>query len=260
MEESIVRVENLSHEFKIDKTKNIRALSNISFEVKKGEILGIVGESGCGKSTLVSCMMNIIQPTKGKIFYKDIEITDPGKFGQNRKVLQRERQIIFQDSSSSLNPHMKVVDIIGEPLKIHHRKTPRGSIRQEAAFQMKYVGLSEELLDCYPYQLSGGQRQRIAIARALCMEPDLLVADEPTASLDVTTRAQIVSLFKHLKEEHGFSICLVAHDLSMVRNLCDRVAVMYRGELVELAPATELFSHPEHAYTKKLLEAMLTIE
>ena len=164
--------------------------------------------------------------------------------------------MIFQDSTSSLNGRMKVCDIIAEPMRIARMTPQRGTYRKEAAFQMKYVGLDEMYLDKYPAELSGGQRQRVAIARALCMEPELLVADEPVSALDVSIQAQIINLFRHLQAEHGFSFLFIAHDLSMVRYLCDRVGVLLRGRLVEEAPAAELFSHPQHPYTRALISAM----
>lgn len=171
-------------------------------------------------------------------------------------MLQTCRQMIFQDSASSLNQKMKVSDIITEPMRIQHITPPRGSFVKEAAFQMEYVGLENSFLDRYPSELSGGQRQRVAIARSLCMEPEFLVADEPIASLDVSIQAQIVNLFRHLQEEHGFTFLFIAHDLAMVEYLCDRVGVMYHGKLVELAPSEELYSNPVHPYTKTLLSAI----
>lgn len=171
-------------------------------------------------------------------------------------MLQTQRQIIFQDSASSLNPRMKVADIIAEPLRISHRKTERESARKEAEFQLRYVGMESMYLDKYPAQLSGGQRQRVAIARALSMEPKLLVADELVAALDVSIQAQIVNLFRHLQREHGFSFLFIAHDLAMVEFLCDRVGVMYRGRLVEVGPAREIFERPAHPYTRALVRAI----
>ena len=200
--------------------------------------------------------MNLVQPRAGQIFYQGIDITNPRQFAANKKLLQTSRQMIFQDSTSSLNGRMKVCDIIAEPMRIARMTPQRGTYRKEAAFQMKYVGLDEMYLDKYPAELSGGQRQRVAIARALCMEPELLVADEPVSALDVSIQAQIINLFRHLQAEHGFSFLFIAHDLSMVRYLCDRVGVLLRGRLVEEAPAAELFSHPQHPYTRALISAM----
>jgi oligopeptide transport system ATP-binding protein len=215
-----------------------------------------VGESGSGKSTIASCIMNIYQATSGEIFYNGINVCDKAEFKKHHRMLEERRQIIFQDSTSSLNQRMKVADIIAEPMAIHHIKPPRGSFRAEAEFQLSYVGMDASYLDKYPSEMSGGQRQRVAIARALSMEPELLVADEPIASLDVSIQAQIINLFKHLREEHGFSILFIAHDLAMVEYLCDRVGVMYHGKLVEVAPTAELFATPCHPYTKALLSAI----
>ena len=200
--------------------------------------------------------MNLYRPWSGRIFYKSIDTCDPQAFRTHKRMLQRTRQMIFQDSSSSLDPRMTVAASIAEPLQLQHITPPRGSCRAEAEFQMKYVGLDASFLDKYPPELSGGQRQRVAIARALAMEPELLVADEPVSSLDVSTQAQIVSLFQHLQQEHGFTFLFIAHDLSMVEFLCDRVGVMYRGRLVEAAPTGELFKNPLHPYTQTLLSSI----
>lgn len=254
--EILVDVKNLSHSFRITKHAAVRAVDDVSFQIYRGEIFGLVGESGSGKSTAARCLMNVYRPEAGEILYKGINICDKKQFNANKKMLQAERQLIFQDNSSSLNQRMKVVDVITEPLKLHHMKTPRENYREEARFQMKYVGLDERYLDRYPTELSGGQRQRVAIARALSMEPEFLVADEPVASLDVSIQAQIINLFRHLQEEHGFTFLFIAHDLAMVEYLCDRVGVMYHGKLVEIAPAKELFANPQHGYTKTLLSAI----
>ena len=257
-EEILLDVQHLTHTFALDKKSAVTAVDDISFQIKRGEIFGLVGESGSGKSTVARCIMNIYQP-RGRILYQGIDTCDREAFRANRKMLQSVRQIIFQDSDSSLNQRMKVCNIITEPMKIQHRIPPRGSYRAEAAFQMHYVGLDERYLDRHPFELSGGQRQRVAIARALTMEPELLVADEPIAALDVSIQAQIVNLFRHLQKEHGFSFLFIAHDLAMVRFLCDRVGVMRQGKLVEVGETKRLFAAPQHPYTKALLDAAYQI-
>lgn len=254
--EVLIDVRHLTHMFQLTKKIKVRAVNDVSFQIYKGEIFGLVGESGSGKSTVARCLMDIYQPTKGEIWYKDVNVCDTKEARKNKKMLQTRRQMIFQDSASSLNQKMKVADIITEPLNIQHITPRRGSLRKEAAFQMEYVGLDESFLDRYPSELSGGQRQRVAIARSLSMEPEFLVADEPIASLDVSIQAQIVNLFRHLQEEHGFTFLFIAHDLAMVEYLCDRVGVMYQGRLVELADAEELFANPVHPYTQTLLSAI----
>lgn len=256
MSEILLDVQHLSHVFKLSKHAVVKAVDDVSFQMRKGEIFGLVGESGSGKSTVARCIMNVYKPTAGKILYNGINVCDRSEYKQHRKMLEASRQIIFQDSTSSLNRRMKVADIIAEPLYIHHIKPPRGSLRAEAEYQLKYVGMDASYLDKYPSELSGGQRQRVAIARALSMEPELLVADEPIASLDVSIQAQIINLFKHCNQDHGCSILFIAHDLSMVEYLCDRVGVMYHGKLVELAPTAGLFSNPQHPYTQALLSAI----
>lgn len=256
MSEILLDVQHLSHVFKLRKQLCLKAVDDVSFQLKKGEIFGLVGESGSGKSTVARCVMNIYQPTAGKILYNGIKTNDKAEFRKNHKMLEERRQIIFQDSTSSLNQRMTVADIIAEPISIHHVKPPRGTLRAEAEFQLSYVGMDASYLDKYPSELSGGQRQRVAIARALSMEPELLVADEPIASLDVSIQAQIINLFKHCNQEHGFSILFIAHDLSMVEYLCDRVGVMYHGKLVEVAPTEKLFADPQHPYTRALLSAI----
>jgi len=254
--EVLLDVRHLTQQFHLTKKITVRAVNDVSFQIHKGEIFGLVGESGSGKSTVARCLMNIYQPANGEIWYKDVNICDKKEFQKNKKMLQTRRQMIFQDSASSLNQKMKVVDIVTEPMKIQHMTPKRGTFRKEAVFQMEYVGLEQSFLDRYPTELSVGQRQRVAIARALCMEPEFLVADEPIASLDVSIQAQIVNLFRHLQEEHGFTFLFIAHDLAMVEYLCDRVGVMYQGRLVELAPSEELYSNPVHPYTRTLLSAI----
>ena len=256
MSEPLLKVEHLSHQFRLGRHARIQAVDDVSFEIRKGEIFGLVGESGSGKSTVARCIMNIYRPAAGRILYNGIDTCDPVQLRRNRRQLQSARQIIFQDSTSSLNQRMKVSQIIAEPMQIHHIRPARGSLRQEAAYQLHYVGLDDTYLDKYPAELSGGMRQRVAIARALSMEPELLVADEPIASLDVSIQAQIINLLKHCNVEHGCSILFIAHDLAVVRYLCDRVGVMYRGRLVEVAPAETLFADPRHPYTRSLLSAI----
>lgn len=256
MGDALVRVEHLTRLYQPAKRVVVRAVEDVSFQIMRGEIFGLVGESGSGKSTVARCVMNICPPTSGHVYYEDIDTCDRAQYRAHKARLEKERQLIFQDSTSSLDQRMKVADIISEPMAIHKVRPPRGSLRAEAAFQLHYLGMDESYLDKYPPELSGGQRQRVAIARALSMEPKLLAADEPVASLDVSIQAQIINLFRHLREEHGFSILFIAHDLAMVEYLCDRVGVMYHGRLVELAPTEALFQNPGHPYTKALLSAI----
>ena len=256
MDDVILEVRHLSHRFKLTRKLAVQALDDLSFQVRRGEIFGLVGESGSGKSTVARCVMNLYQPTSGEIWFNGVNITDRSQRRKHKKMLETKRQLIFQDSGSSMNQRMKVVDVITEPMRIHHIQTPRKTPREEAAFQLKYVGLDGSYLDQYPAELSGGQRQRVNIARALSMEPELLVADEPVAALDVSIQAQIINLFRHLQEEHGFSILFIAHDLAMVEYLCDRVGVLYRGKLVECAPTKALFANPTHPNTQALLSAI----
>ena len=208
----LMDVQHLSHIFRLNRKVEVHAVDDVSFQIKKGEIYGLVGESGSGKSTVARCVMNIYKPSAGEIYYKGIPVCKNREFKKNRKMLQMTRQMIFQDSASSLNPGMKVRDIVAE--------------------------------------------QRVAIARALLAKPDLIVADEPIASLDVSIQAQMVNLFRKLQKEQGFSFLFIAHDLSMVKFLCDRTGVMYRGRLVEEGTTKDVFSHPEHEYTKALLAAI----
>ena len=257
MNEPILDVRGLTHCFRLTRSAGIRAVDDVSFQIRKGEVFGLVGESGSGKSTVARCVMNLYRPTAGRVLYKGIDTCDPAEQRWHRKLLQTSRQIIFQDSASSLDPRMTVADIIAEPMAIHRMAPVHGAtLREEAAFHLYYVGMDPAYLDKRPGELSGGQRQRVAIARALTMEPELLVADEPVAALDVSIQAQVINLFRHLQQEHGFTFLFIAHDLSVVRYLCDRVGVLYRGRLVETAPTEELFAHPLHPYTRALLSAI----
>ncbi len=253
--DNLLDVSHLTHIFPLMNGIFVKALDDVSFSVRRGEIFGLVGESGSGKSTMARCIMNIYKPYSGTIFYRGIETTDAKSFQKNKQVLQTSRQMIFQDSNSSLNQRMKVEDIVLEPLRIAGRK-PVVSYREIAREALERAGLGVRYLDRYPVNLSGGERQRVAIARALTMEPDLIVADEPIASLDVSMQAQIVNLFRRLQEEKGFTFLFIAHDLSMVEFLCTRVGVLYRGRLVELAETRELFQNPLHPYTRMLIASI----
>lgn len=254
--EVLLDVRHLNHAFSLSRKLAVKAVDDVSFQLRKGEIFGLVGESGSGKSTVARCIMNLYHNGSGGVYYNGIPLHDRKAYRKMRRQIRQNIQIIFQDSTSSLNPRMKVKDIITEPLVINHIRPKRGTYREEAAFQMKYVGLDESFMDKFPGELSGGQRQRVAIARAVIMEPELLIADEPIASLDVSIQAQIVNLFRHLQEEHGFTFLFIAHDLSMVEYLCDRVGVMYHGKLVEAGLTEDVFAQPKHSYTKRLMESI----
>ena len=254
--EVLLDVRHLNHAFSLSRKLAVKAVDDVSFQLRKGEIFGLVGESGSGKSTVARCIMNLYHNGSGEVYYNGIPLHDRKAYRKMRRQIRQNIQIIFQDLTSSLNPRMKVKDIITEPLVINHIRPKRGTYREEAAFQMKYVGLDESFMDKFPGELSGGQRQRVAIARAVIMEPELLIADEPIASLDVSIQAQIVNLFRHLQEEHGFTFLFIAHDLSMVEYLCDRVGVMYHGKLVEAGLTEDVFAQPKHSYTKRLMESI----
>ena len=252
----LIDIRHITHRFPLSRKTSVAALDDVTLQIRRGEIFGLVGESGSGKTTLARCVMNLLQPTRGEIFYDGTDICDEKQFSAKKKALQSRRQLIFQDSDSSLNPRMKVENIITEPLSIHRIRPVSGSLRGEAELQLKAVGMDPVYLHKYPSELSGGQRQRVAIARALSMNPEFLAADEPVASLDVSIQAQIINLFRRLQRERGFTLLFIAHDLTLVRYLCDRVGVMYRGRLIESAASEELFENPLHPYTKSLLSAV----
>lgn len=256
MDDVLLDVSGLTHRFRLTKKVYINAVDSVSFHINRGEIFGLVGESGSGKSTLARCIMGIHQPSGGSILYNGVDICNKEQCRIHRKMLQRTRQLIFQDSASSLNQRMKVMDIISEPMRLNSIAPTRGSMRAEAEFHLKSVGLDAFYLDKYPPELSGGMRQRVAIARALSVNPELVVADEPIASLDVSIQAQIINLFKELQREQRFTFLFIAHDLSVVKYLCDRVGVMYQGKIVEIAPSEELFCNPMHPYTRFLISAI----
>ena len=238
----------------------IRAVDGVSFDVYEGETLGLVGESGCGKSTTGRTLLRLLEPTDGRVVFAGDDLADLDKSGLRRK--RRDMQMIFQDPLSSLDPRMTVGKTIVEPLKIHDlpESEPDGSRREQRRDRvlelMDAVGLDPDQFDRYPHELSGGQRQRVGIARALAVDPEFIVCDEPVSALDVSVQAQIINLLEDLKEEFGLTYLFIAHDLSVVRHICDRVAVMYLGEIVEVAETDELFADPKHPYTRSLLSAI----
>lgn len=255
---SLLEIKNLKQYFKLNKNKVVKAIDNLSLEIYKGEFLGLVGESGSGKSTLGKSIVGINKITDGKIIYNGVEISSNNKL--QKKLVSERMQFIFQDSTSSLNSRMTIGDIIYEPLKI--KKVYKNRIDREKKINemMNLVGLDKEYINKYPYDFSGGQRQRVAIARALSSNPEFIIADEPIASLDISMQAQIINLFKYLKSNEKLTCLFISHDLSMLRYISDRIAVIYKGKLVELADTEELYNNPIHPYTKALLQAMLEDE
>lgn len=256
LHEKLVEISHLSYAYPLDRKSVFQAVKDVSFEIRRDEIFGLVGESGSGKSTVGKCLMGILSPEAETFSYDGINLLDKKAKKKNARRLQKERQMIFQDSTSSLNQKMKVEKILAEPLEIHKVFSDKKEQHDFLCEMMEEVELQKEQLHVWPPELSGGQRQRVAIARAFAMKPKLLIADEPIASLDVTTQAQMVKLFRHLQREHDCAILFIAHDLSMVRLLCDRVGVMKDGKLVEIGETEQVFEHPQHLYTKKLLEAI----
>ena len=236
------------------KIGEVKAVDGVDFWVRRGETLGLVGESGCGKTTTGRCILRLERPTAGEIFYDGVDIAKAE--GTELLALRRRIQVIFQDPYSSLNPRMKVGEIIAEPIKVHgiERDAARRAVRVRELLSV--CGLDPKFADRYPHEMSGGQRQRVGIARALALEPEFIVCDEPVSALDVSIQAQIVNLLEDLRERFGLTYLFIAHDLSVVRHLCQRVAVMYLGHIVELAGCDELFDNPLHPYTQVLLAAV----
>ena len=256
---ALLDVKNLKKHFPVKKgvlsrtVGNVRAVDGISFTLKRGETLGLVGESGCGKTTVGRSILRLIEPTSGQITFNGQNL-----LGLEREALRRVRaslQIIFQDPFSSLNPRMTVGQIIAEPIK-NHLKEPRAEIKNRVAYLMEKVGLHTEQISRYPHEFSGGQRQRIGIARALALNPKVIICDEPVSALDVSIQAQVINLLAQLQEQMNLSYLFIAHDLSVVEHISDRIAVMYLGRFVELATDKELYQNPQHPYSQALLSAV----
>jgi peptide/nickel transport system ATP-binding protein/oligopeptide transport system ATP-binding protein len=261
MAENILEAQNVVKHFPITQgiifqrqVGAVQAVDGVSLTVRAGETLGVVGESGCGKSTMARLIMRLLEPTSGKITFEGEDITHLK--GDRLKALRREMQMIFQDPYSSLNPRKTVGSIISEPFAIHGQATGAGERKRAVQGLMDRVGLNPEHYNRYPHEFSGGQRQRIGVARALALKPKVIVADEPVSALDVSIQAQVLNLLRELQRELGLTLIFIAHDLSVVRHMCDRVAVMYLGRIVELASSEELYGHPRMPYTGALMSAV----
>ena len=263
--ETVLEVRELTKHFPVyekgvilrRKLGDVHAVDQVSFDIKKNETFGLVGESGCGKTTIAKCMLYLEPPTSGEILFNEKNITEIFKKARKDQVLalRRQMQYIFQNPYSSLDPRMTVADIIIEPLEVH-KHIPRGQWHDRMYELLRMVGLEDYHAERYPHEFSGGQRQRVCIARALAVDPQFIAADEPVASLDVSVRAQILNLLQELQQKLGITYLYISHDLSTVRHICHRVAVMYLGKIVEIAETDELFENPLHPYTVALLSAI----
>lgn len=256
--ERFIRIEGLTKEFDVgrsflEKGQKLRAVDNVSLDIKRGETLGLVGESGCGKSTFGRCVLRLIEPTEGKVLYENKDLLQFSK--DEMRKMRRKLQMVFQDPYASLNPRMTVMEIIKAPLDVYIIGTKEERI--EKVLEMaKIVGLNADAMNRYPHEFSGGQRQRIVIARALILNPEFIVCDEPVSALDVSIRSQVLNLIHDIQKKYNLSYLFISHDLSVVKHISDRVAVMYLGSIVEIAEKNELFSNPLHPYTQALLSAI----
>lgn len=261
-EKVLVKVEHLNKYFKIrtgfGTSTDVHAVENVSFEIKKGETFGLVGESGCGKTTLGRAILRLHEPTSGKLYYDNTLIFDGDKKKQDIDMMpyRRKMQIIFQDPSASLDPRMTVGEIVGEALDIHKLYQEKTARRNRINELLAAVGLNPEQSNRYPHEFSGGQQQRIGIARALAVEPEFIVCDEPISALDVSIQSQIINMLEEMQEKLGLTYLFIAHDLSVVKHISDRIGVMYLGKMVELAESNTLYRNPLHPYTETLMSAV----
>ena len=252
--QALLQVKDLRKHFQIGRGTSLKAVDGISVEIEKGETLGLVGESGCGKTTVGRVLVRLYEPSGGEIFYNGDDITKVE--GEDMKRLHRKMQMIFQDPQASLNPRMVVSDIVAEGIDIHGLARNKRERLERVHELLDTVGLSKEHANRYPHEFSGGQRQRIGVARALAVDPEFIVADEPVSALDVSIQAQVINLMRRLQEERSLTYLFISHDLSVVKYISDRVGVMYLGQLVEMAYSDELYENPLHPYTRSLLSAV----